>query len=205
MYYDPLLWIFPESRQHISLPYSFYVVGKESMCVSTGLPGLCLPTWRHFGLRIATLDPQQKDEERREKSNTKTVTLFQMSQNTKSVSMRGLHILCWLCIAGYWTLHKYQDKVLLISVLSCLPHINFTKLPFTWKVAEVICKPSCMLCCSWFCIVIFFSFVTDAIGKLRITVCSPTENHRIIIFMDTCLITESDLFRSHCTLSGQEL
>lgn len=38
----------------------------------------------------------------------------------------------------------------------------------------MICSPSCMFCCSWFCIVIFFSLVMEAIGKLRITVCSPT-------------------------------
>lgn len=44
----------------------------------------------------------------------------------------------------------------------------------TWKDADVICSPSCMFCCSWFCTVIFFSLVMEAIGKLRITVCSPT-------------------------------
>lgn len=44
----------------------------------------------------------------------------------------------------------------------------------TWKDADVICSPSCMFCCSWFCIVIFFSLVIEAMGKLRTTVCSPT-------------------------------
>lgn len=54
----------------------------------------------------------------------------------------------------------------------------------TWKDADVICSPSCMFCCSWFCIVIFFSLVMEAMGKLRTTVCSPTVNRR-----DTALAT----------------
>ena len=48
----------------------------------------------------------------------------------------------------------------------------------TWKDADVICSPSCMFCCSWFCTVIFFSLVMEAIGILRITVCSPTTEDR---------------------------
>lgn len=54
--------------------------------------------------------------------------------------------------------------------------MNFKQLYFTWNTAEVICSPSCMLCWSWFWMVIFFSLVIEAMGTLRITVCSPTKN-----------------------------
>lgn len=58
----------------------------------------------------------------------------------------------------------------------CRKLLNNRTTPFlnTWKDADVICSPSCMFCCSWFCIVIFFSLVMEAMGKLRTTVCSPT-------------------------------
>lgn len=47
---------------------------------------------------------------------------------------------------------------------------------FTWNAAERSCRPSCMFCCSWFWMLIFFSLVSVDRGNARITACSPTEH-----------------------------
>lgn len=45
---------------------------------------------------------------------------------------------------------------------------------FTWNSAERSCRPSCMFCCSWFWMLIFFSLVSVDTGNALITACSPT-------------------------------
>lgn len=52
----------------------------------------------------------------------------------------------------------------------------------TWQDAERSWRPSCMFCCSWFWMLIFFSLVKVDTGKALITACSPTAH----VDNDTC-------------------
>lgn len=181
-------------KKAILRAFPYWKAGGERKQVLTSLPQSLL-TWRDSGPKPALFWFQNRWGKRWKKSNVKIATLckYQVGQEMPGF-LWALPCLLTLGgrtpdsarIPGQGAARKYFELTVATQI--------FTKLPFTWKVAELICSPSCMLCCSWFWMLIFFSLVMEAIGKLRITVCSPTEDttHRHLLDHTPALLC------SHC-------